>query len=68
MADHNNNPAPASDSSSGSPRSTSSPLLIAAAWLLVGIPAAWGVAQTFKTSLKLFQSPPPATTAPVGVR
>jgi hypothetical protein len=68
MSDNNNNPAAPSDSAAGSPRSTSSPVLIAAAWLLVGIPAAWGVAQTFKTSLKLFQAPPPAPTAPAGVK
>ena len=27
------------------------------AWLIVGAPAAWGVTQTLKQSLKLFQSP-----------
>jgi hypothetical protein len=26
-------------------------------WLIVGIPAAWGVTQTFKQSLKLFVAP-----------
>ncbi len=48
------NPVPES-SESHSPQS--SPLLIAAAWLFVGLPLAWGVAQTVRTSMKLFQAP-----------
>jgi hypothetical protein len=32
-----------------------SPGLIAAAWLLVSIPAAWGVYYTLLNALKLFQ-------------
>jgi hypothetical protein len=36
-------------------------LLIALAWLFVGLPWAWGVAQLWKNAQKLFQSPPPAT-------
>ena len=34
-------------------------------WLIVGIPAAWGVSQTFTRSLQLFTAPPaPAVTQP----
>ncbi len=32
-----------------------SPALIAAAWLLVSIPAAWGVFYTLMNALKLFR-------------
>jgi hypothetical protein len=32
-----------------------SPVLILAAWLLVSIPAAWGVYSTLLNALKLFQ-------------
>jgi hypothetical protein len=47
---------------SGSGRSNVPMLVIA--WLVVGIPAAWGVTQTFKQSLKLFTAPPaPAAVA-----
>jgi hypothetical protein len=42
------------------PRRTS-PLLLIVAWLVVGIPAAWGVSQTVMRSMDLFKSPPPAT-------
>ena len=45
-----------------------SPLLLLVAWLVVGIPAAWGVSQTVMRSLDLFKSPPPTgapTTVPV---
>jgi len=35
--------------------------LVALAWLLVGIPWGWGVAQLWKNAQKLFQSPPAAT-------
>ncbi len=38
-----------------------SPLLLIVAWLVVGIPAAWGVSQTVMRSMDLFTSPPPAT-------
>ena len=38
------------------------------AWLVVGIPAAWGVKQTFEQSLKLFQSAPPAATRPAATQ
>ena len=41
------------------PRRTS-PLLLIVAWLVVGIPAAWGVSQTVMRSMDLFTSPPPA--------
>jgi hypothetical protein len=41
-------------------------VLIALAWLFVGIPWAWGVEQLWKNAQKLFESPPkpPAVTAP----
>ena len=39
------------------------PLLIVLAWAVVGVPLAWGVTQTVKTSLALFRSPPPAAAA-----
>ncbi len=39
----------------------SSPLLIAVAWLIVGIPAAWGVEQTIVKSMSLFREPPHVT-------
>jgi hypothetical protein len=44
-----------------------SPLLLIVAWLVVGIPAAWGVSQTVMRSLDLFKSPPPTapTTTPI---
>ena len=35
-----------------------SPLLLIVAWLVVGIPAAWGVRQTVMRSLDLFRAPP----------
>lgn len=42
--------------------------LVALAWLLIGVPWGWGVAQLWKNAQKLFQSPPaatvPATAAP----
>jgi hypothetical protein len=44
-------------------------ILVMLAWLFVGIPGAWGIAQTWKNAKKLFQSAPtapaPAGTAPV---
>jgi hypothetical protein len=42
-----------------------SPLLILLAWIFVGIPLTWGVYNTVRNSLKLFQSPasPPAAHA-----
>jgi hypothetical protein len=42
---------------------TTSPLLIAAAWLIVGIPAAWGVYNTALNAKKLFVASPPAPAA-----
>jgi hypothetical protein len=41
---------------------TTSPLLILAAWLIVGIPAAWGVYNTALNAKKLFVAPLPAAT------
>jgi hypothetical protein len=40
---------------------TSSPALIAGAWLLVALPLAWGVYKTGLNAAKLFTSPPAAT-------
>lgn len=34
--------------------------LILLAWLVVGVPLGWGVYNTFRNSLKLFQRPAPA--------
>jgi hypothetical protein len=46
------------------PRRTS-PLLLIVAWLVVGVPAAWGVSQTVMRSMDLFISPAAQpTTAP----
>ncbi len=39
---------------------SSSPLLIAAAWIVVIIPAAWGLSYTVQNALKLFTAPAPA--------
>jgi hypothetical protein len=39
----------------------SSPALILFAWLLVGVPLAWGVYNTLLSSMKLFQAPSTAT-------
>ncbi len=42
----------------------SSPLLIAAAWLIVIIPTAWGLNYTVKNALKIFTAPASTTTTP----
>jgi hypothetical protein len=42
----------------------SSPLLIAAAWLIVIIPTAWGLDYTVKNALKIFNVGRPAATTP----
>ena len=45
-----------------------SPMLLIVAWLVVGIPAAWGVSQTVMRSLDLFKSPPTsASTVPIAL-
>ena len=36
-------------------------VVILLAWLVVGVPLAWGVSQTWKNAAKLFTTPPPAT-------
>ena len=42
----------------------SSPVLIAAAWLLVLVPTGWGLTYTVQNAMKLFTSaPPPAAPA-----
>jgi hypothetical protein len=42
----------------------SSPLLIAAAWIIVIVPTAWGLNYTVKNAMKLFAASAPAVTAP----
>ena len=42
----------------------SSPLLIAAAWLVVLIPAGWGLSYTVQNALKIFTSAAAPRTAP----
>ena len=45
----------------------SSPVMILAAWVLVGVPLAWGVYNTLLNSMRLFQAPAtsvPASSAP----
>ena len=55
---------PADDATPAPHRSSRSLLILA--WLIVGIPAAWGVTQTATRSMDLFTAPIPApTTAPV---
>lgn len=44
--------------------STSSPLLIAAAWLIVVVPACWGLTYTVQNALKIFNSAPVSISAP----
>ena len=41
-----------------------SPLLIAVAWLVVIIPAGWGLRYTVQNALKIFAQPTPAASAP----
>ncbi len=41
-----------------------SPLLIAAAWLVVILPAGWGLRYTVGNALKIFAQPDAAVTAP----
>jgi hypothetical protein len=48
-------------SASGGSPSTTSPAVIAVAWLVVGVPAAWGVFQTGKQATALFQPAAPTT-------
>jgi hypothetical protein len=42
--------------------------LLIVAWLIVGLPALWGVSQTFMKSLDLFRAPPAAATKPAPSR
>ncbi len=41
-----------------------SPLLIAAAWIVVILPAGWGLRYTVQNALKIFAKPDAAVTAP----
>jgi len=49
--------------SPGTTRQTS-PLLIAAAWIVVILPASWGLRYTVQNALKLFTTPAASTPAP----
>lgn len=42
----------------------SSPALIAAAWIVVILPALWGLTFTVQNAMKIFVRPAPAVTAP----
>jgi hypothetical protein len=42
----------------------SSPLLIAAAWIIVIVPTAWGLNYTVRNAMKLFTASSPAATTP----
>jgi len=44
--------------------STSSPLAIALAWLIVALPAGWGIYQTAITSMALFRAAPASQVSP----
>lgn len=46
------------------PQRRGSPLLVALAWAVVGIPALWGVAMTARTAMQLFHSPPVHSSGP----
>jgi hypothetical protein len=42
----------------------SSPLAVAAAWIVVLVPIAWGFNYTLANAMKLFTAHPPASTTP----
>jgi hypothetical protein len=42
--------------------------LVVLAWLIVGVPWGWGVAQLWKNARMLFQAPPPAAAKPAAVQ
>jgi hypothetical protein len=44
---------------------TSSPLLVAGAWILVAVPLSWGVYKSALNAAKLFTAVPVATAPPV---
>jgi hypothetical protein len=46
------------------PVKKSSPLLIAAAWIIVIVPTAWGLKYTVQNAMKLFTASTPAAAAP----
>jgi hypothetical protein len=46
------------------PIKKSSPLLIAAAWIIVIVPTAWGLNYTVRNALKLFTASAPVAAAP----
>jgi hypothetical protein len=41
-------------------------LMILLAWIVVGLPAGWGVYNTVLNSMRLFQTPPAVRTSPAG--
>ncbi len=45
----------------------SSPALIAAAWLLVILPAGWGLNKTVQNAMKIFTAAPPAASVPAAI-
>lgn len=45
-----------------------SPVAIAVAWIVVIIPAAWGITQTLKQATQLFKNPPAQTTTAPSTR
>jgi hypothetical protein len=47
---------------------TSSPILIAAAWLIVLIPTGWGLSYTVQNAMKIFDRTPTVTVAPVSTK
>lgn len=49
------------------PVKKSSAALIAAAWLVVIVPAGWGLNYTVQNALKIFSKQPAAATAPAPV-
>ncbi len=57
------NPNPLTDASATTPPRPASSLLVAAAWLAVGLPAAWGVYRTVVNAAPLFHAAPPAAPA-----
>lgn len=49
------------DYASSADAKRSSPLLVLLAWMVVGLPALWGVAMSARAAMQLFH-PPPAQT------
>jgi hypothetical protein len=60
MIDSTSNGKIPSSAAASPDRAASNPVLILVAWAVVAVPLAWGVTQTVKTSLALFNAPPQA--------